>query len=105
MGFEDEVEQSIGWPYRQIDGRSKRTTATPVVLGEIVWLGRIRDLDAKNRADIAFGQRSSSVQIRRLADSVSRPQRKQKLSLAGLTISGISIWLTLRAFIAQSWHG
>src|SRR5215813_3880768 len=25
MGFEDEVERSFGRPYRQIDGRSKRT--------------------------------------------------------------------------------
>jgi len=25
MGFEDEVEQSMRRPYRQIDGRSKRT--------------------------------------------------------------------------------
>src|ERR1039458_5361948 len=25
MGFEDEAEQSLGRPYRQIDGRSKRT--------------------------------------------------------------------------------
>src|ERR1035437_4377463 len=25
MGFENEAEQSIGRPYRQIDGRSKRT--------------------------------------------------------------------------------
>ena len=25
MGFEDEAEQSVGRPYRQIDGRSKRT--------------------------------------------------------------------------------
>ena len=25
MGFEDEVEQSFGRPYRRIDGRSKRT--------------------------------------------------------------------------------